>query len=222
MCMVAVIAAAVTSCNSDDGNNDFSMFMSFVTLENSTDTGTKFTTNIGENSELVTFTSSVVLKEEQYPKGKRYIIGYSNEKNERYASGPINLYTIITVANGDVARSTPEAIALLQKDPISVTLLQREGNYINIEANAPVTISPKLFGLYVDENTMNNEYPDVYVGFQTDNTGGVDRQFYGSFSIKSLWESPTCKGIKVHFRSFGVEKEIELKKSESINTKPVE
>lgn len=204
--LLAALALLTSSCN-EKGNPEYTMFMAFVTYEGSTDAGSKFTTRENGDSPLVTFTSTTVLKEEQYPKGTRYIIGYTNESEQRFQSGPISLMAIIPIANGPVHRATKQSIEAIYTDMVQLTLLQRTGKFINIEAVAPVQFQPKQFGLYVDDTTMGNEIPDVYVGFESDNTGGAQRQFYGSFDISSLWDLPTCKGIKIHYHSNGMEKD---------------
>ncbi len=87
-------------------------------------------------------------------------------------------------------------------DPINVSMIERSGKYINVEASAPVMLQPRNFGLYVDEATAGNEYPEVYLIFKSDNNGAPDKTFYGSFDLTPVWSQSTCKGITLHFQTY--------------------
>ncbi len=214
--LLAVLLTAVlaTACNSK-GSDYVETFMAFATLENTTDKGCTFTTQEGAETPVVTFTSPVELKNDVYPVGNRYIIGYTNESNERFHSGPIDLVMVMNVANGKIESATPEAIVSVTTDPLNPTLITRTGKWLNVEATAPIQLGPSQFGLYVDRTTEDDEMPDVYLGFVTDNTGSPTRQFYGSFSLDPLWSKDSCRGIRLHFKLNGKEETIEyLKASE--------
>lgn len=206
-------AAVLGSCTKFKEEPTNAMMMAFATYEGSTDFGSSFTTSAGNDSPLVTLTSTAVLKDDKYTKGDRYIIGYTNATGERYVSGPITLQMVMPIFNGKAERATAEAIEALTGDPIDVTLLERQGTWLNVEANGPIQAKPQTFGIYYDEATADAEYPDVYIGFRTDNTGGVQRQFYGSFSIAELWGKETSKGIRVICHSNGMVRRIVFTKS---------
>lgn len=214
------LSSVFISCN-DSNDDSVDMFMSFVTYTESTETGSIFTTRQNLDSPLITYTSSIVLKADQYPVGKRYIIGFTNEENKRFVSGPINLAAVMNVINGKIETATPEAIAKLSAGSYHLSLLQREGTYINIEAAAPMQYAPKTFGLYMDENTADNEIPEVYVGYEPDNTGGYERQFYASIDISSVWNKPTCKGIRFHFKNNGMDSEYTFEKNAPSTPEPL-
>ncbi len=212
-----VFCFSTASCNSDDNDNTALTFMAFVTYSASTPEGSVFTCRENLDEPLVTFTSPIVLDSKNYSTGKRYIIGYSNQSGIRYQSGAINLHAIMEVFNGKVETADVKAVADLTSTPIDVTLLQREGTYINIEATAPIQKDAKQFGLYVIDETKDDEIPQVYVGFQSDNTGGYYRTFYGSISIAELWNKPGCKGINVHFQNNGIKKEFYFERTTSLD-----
>lgn len=205
-CVAMTMAVLLPSCNSE-GVSEATSFMSFVTIEGVSDYGTVFTTRQNGDSPLVTFTSGTVLKADQYPLGSRWIIGYTNEANERYKSGPIALTAIIPVFNGKIEKATAEEIKKLTNNDLTPSLIQREGQWLNLECSATVAGQPKKFALLVDESTLDNEYPDVYIGFETDTNSGPVRQFYASFDLTSVWMLPTCNGIKVHYKLYGTDRD---------------
>lgn len=217
-----VFCFSTASCNSDDNSDSSTTFMAFVTYAASNPEGSVFTCRENLDNPLVTFTSTISLKADTYTIGKRYIIAYSNQSNIRYQSGAIDLMAIMEVFNGKVETADVKAVADLTSTPIDVTLLQREGTYINIEATAPIQKDAKQFGLYVIDETKDDEIPQVYVGFQSDNTGGYNRTFYGSISIAELWNKPGCKGINVHFQNNGIKKEIYFERTTSLDPTPFE
>lgn len=210
--LAAVLAAVLTSACSSKGPDVSETFMAFATLENTTDKGCTFTTQEGPNTPEVTFTSPVELQNDRYPVGNRYIIGYLNESNERFQSGPITLVMVMDIANGKIESATPEAIKNITEDPLNPTMITRTGKWLNVEAIAPIQISPTQFGLYVDRDTEDNEIPDVYIGFVTDNTGSPTRQFYGSFSLEPLWSKESCRGIRLHIKLNGKPETIDYMK----------
>lgn len=216
-----VLGLGAASCN--DNKTDYQeMFMAFVTYTSSSDNGSVFTTRPNLDETPVTFTSTVVLAEKDYPLGQRYIIGYTNQSGERFQSGPINLMSIMKIINGKVEKATPEAIKDLTSTDVTMDLIQREGTYINFQATGPIQIQPKKFGLYVDENTITDKVPQVYVGFETDNTGGTMRTFFASIDIADIWNLPTCEGINIHFKVNGVDKELLFERKAHITPDPTE
>ncbi|MDE6288629.1 MAG: hypothetical protein K2M00_07590 [Muribaculaceae bacterium] len=211
--LTAMLTAVLMSACNGNGTDVVETFMAFATLENTTDKGCTFTTQEGPNTPVVTFTSPVELKNDRYPVGNRYIIGYTNESNKRFESGPITLALIMDIANGKIESATSEAIKSITADPMNPTMITRTGQWLNIEAIAPIQIAPTQFGLYVDRDTENNEIPDVYIGFVTDNTGSPYRQFYGSFSLEPLWSKESCRGIKLHIKLNGKPETIDYMKA---------
>ena len=198
--LALTLSTCLVSCNDDD-KDDVEMFMAFVTYAESSKDGSVFTTRPNNDLPLVTFTSGIVLDSKKYSTGKRYIIGYTTPSNKRFESGPISLMTIMNVTNGKAEEATLNAIQGMQNNLLEVSMLQREGQYLNIEATAPIQFQPKTFGIYVDDETIGNARPDIYIGFETDNTGGAYRTFFGSFDLSPIWDLPSCEGVRIHFHS---------------------
>lgn len=214
--LAIVFCFSTASCNSDNNNDSSTTFMAFVTYAASNPEGSVFTCRENLDSPLVTFTSTISLKADTYTIGKRYIIAYSNLSNIRYQNGAIDLMAIMQIVNNEVEEADYKTIAELTATDMNVTLLQREGTYINIEATGYVASEPKKFNLYVNEATIDDEIPQVYIGLESDNSSIYQRTFYGSIDIAELWNRPGCKGINVHYKANGVNKEYTFERGSSI------
>lgn len=224
---IALAAAAMLglgSCNSSDSPQYVSSMMAFVTFEGSTENGSTFTTREKDDSPLVTYTSSLVLKEEDYPKGTRYILGFTNAEEKPWISGPINIIAIMNVTNGKIEKATEQVLKDLTREECNVVMIQRAGVYVNVQASAAMTYAPRDFGLYADPASLENAIPDVYLGFRSDNTGAMMREIFGSFSIASIWNDAKYTGLRLHFTTVDGTQELLLEKPLPLTpgTTPVE
>lgn len=211
-----VFCFSTASCSSDDNSNDPITFMAFVTYASGTPEGSVFTCRENLDSPLVTFTSTISLKADTYTIGKRYIIAYSNQSNIRYQNGAIDLMAIMQIVNNTVEETDYKTIAELTATDINVSLLQREGTYINIEATGFIANEPKKFNLYVNEETIDDEIPQVYIGLESNNSSIYQRTFYGSIDIAELWNRPGCKGITIHYKANGINKEFTFERESTL------
>ena len=199
--LLVMASTFLTSCNSDEPTPSVQTFEAFVTFEGSTESSSTFTTRESNDLPLVTFTSQVV-KADDLTKGRRCYIAYSNGSGQRFATGPITIYQMMIVPDGKVIEESIDDIKKLQDDPTNISLVERSGEWINIIGTASYNNSFKEFGLYVDNATINNSIPDVYIGFISySNIGNRDQLLIGSFDISPVWNLPTCHGIRLHYRS---------------------
>lgn len=199
--MLAVILGfGLTACNDDDNNNNNgSSYTAFVTLAVCNDNGATFTTTLGDDTKPVAYTTNMRLTGERYKVGQRYIIQFTIDTPVAMG-GAINLLNVYDIFNGDVKSASAAEIKELTTDPIDINMVQRDGDFLNIQATAYAGRDPKTFALYVDEATIDNEMPDVYVGYQIKNGASNAYVLYGSFGISSLWSKPGCKGLNFHYR----------------------
>jgi len=196
---------ALTSCNNDNDTPQPDIFSVFATLTAANDNGCSFTAQEKEDSEPTTFTSSRKLDPESVTVGNRYIITYSNGTDKPFKSGSVTLYAIQNVANGKVQEATAAEIDKLTADPITVLSVGRTGTFINIQAQAPIAQTAKVFNLYVDKASLDTESAQIYIGFQSDYNGIEEKQFFGSFDIASVWNDPDIKQVVLHYRTNGAQ-----------------
>lgn len=206
MMVPVLMAAMLCSCNDDnDTPIPSGAFTVFATLERLDNTGATFTTQELDDSELVTYVTTQELDSKIYTVGKRYVIVFSNQSGKRFQSGEITLYMAYSVFNGKAESHTAADCEAAFKDPVNLSMIYRTGKWLNVEATAPVGVQPKVFTVYVDQATINNEVPEVYVAFKTDNINGPERTFFGSFDLSPVWNLSTCHGLRVHYFTKGVE-----------------
>lgn len=207
LAVAALISIAFVSCNSkeDDGPTLYD-FMLFSTLESISDNGCSFEVQKNSETAPVILTSSVQLDKSTYKAGNRYVIRYSCEANEPFVAGPISLSAVLGCFSDTTVFSNVQEISDLSDDIIDVMGAELVGKWLNMTAVAPLIAGPKTFGAYVNEETLENEYPDVYVVFVSDNNSSYNRyQFFGSFDISNLIDINTVRGITLHYPYNGYE-----------------
>lgn len=201
--IVSALALSLGSCNSLNDEPQREVFSAFATLYSMADGAFTFTIQANGSSDAVMLTSNFVAMS-TLTVGSRYVIAYSTPTNEPYKSGSMTLYEIYDVVQNDAVEASEDEISGVTIDPVSVTYLSITGEWLNATAIAPLIVEPRLFNAYVDESTLDSPYPDVYIGFRSDDTGAFyQRTFFGSFNITSLREMSDIEGITVHYKYNG-------------------
>lgn len=60
------------------------------------------------------------------------------------------------------------------------------------------------FYVYVDEKTVDSEYPELHVVFKSGNSSSMyNFAFYASYNIAGLWNRPGVNGVKVYYFNDG-------------------
>lgn len=210
---------AFTSCtsNNNDGPEPDSMFGAFATLTAVSSDGAAF-----QIQEEGVYSSPVTVvatwsnqKVEDYKVGSRYYIYYINGTTDRpFIPGEIGLYAVAPCANGSVERAPYSEIMPLATGTYNCNYkLTVTGMYVNAFVQGAANAS--RFGLFVDEATVDTEYPDVYLYLDSraivSGTGGTD--YFGSFSFENLWENPDVKGIRVHYELGGNRAQLDINKT---------
>lgn len=209
--LIGAAALLATACSDDDNNTNNPLdgtFSTFVTYEGSSDEGSSFTVTEPGTTRLSTFTSTKTFPtegENALQPHTRVLIYYKNESNKRYQSGYINLRGIAKIFNGDAPIKPQSDITGLRTDMIDVQEAELSGTYINVVAAANAT-TPAVFDVYIDEATVEEEYPRAYVVFRTDSPNARQRMLYGSFDIAEVWNRATCRGIELHYMTIAGKK----------------
>lgn len=198
------IILATTACNSDKTTYTEESYICFATLTELTDSGCTFTVQENNESPEGTLVANMSLDKNLYKEGDRYVIVYTTGGRPAYSSGNINLLQILSAVTGNIQEVPSEDIAQLTADPINVEYSEQVGKWLNIRALAPYLSTIKNCGLYVDESTLKKQYPDVYLGFKSDNTGSLNyRTVYASFDVTSLFGLSGVHGFTFHYINNG-------------------
>lgn len=195
--ILALAALAFTACNSD--SEPQTTYMDIVTLVSSDDQGSAMTFNEINDSPLVTLTTTQKFSKDNI--GKRIVIMYSPVgTNEHAVSGAVDiLFASLTLGAGAAPLpAVPDTLDNWASEPVDAMQIYRAGQYINIVATLQTATNPKKFQCYVDEATVNSEYPELHIVYKS--VPGYDTQatnFFASYSIESLWNRLNVKGLKV-------------------------
>lgn len=204
-----------SSCNSESNQQYVpdNICYDFVTFVSTSENGSVFTFRKSNDSNLITLTAAVKIDTEKIKPGTRVIIQYVPSGGQApYESGPINLYGIALITNGDVEAKPLTEIESWQNERFKMQTITRSGNYIDVWFEAALSQKPKRFMIVADEATMDNEYPELYLVFETDRNMGNIRQVYGSFDMSKVWEQPSCKGVTVHYNTYNGNETVKFEK----------
>ncbi len=197
-----LIGIMSASCNSDSNSGGLpaDLCVDFATFTKTSDNGSVFTLRKSADSELVTLTAAVKIDTEKLKPGSRVIIHYLPSGGQQpYQSGPIDLYGISEIQNGTPEKASLSTIEGWPSERLKMMSLTRSGQYLDVWAELSFSSKPERFVLAVDEATLSDEYPQLYIVFTSDNSIGRIRQYYASFDLSSVWDLPTCKGVSVNY-----------------------
>ncbi len=199
--ILAAAALSLGSCNSDSDSPSAGMYMDIVTLKSTDQQGSIMTYNQEDDSPLVTLSCSQAFSKEQV--GKRIVVIYQPINGLAHGeSGPVNVIQAGTVF-GSGAEPVPAVVDTLDawySDHITYLQAYRAGHYLNIAMrfDANPSIPPKKFECYVDESTLESDYPELHIVYKGNNDiNQQELSYMGSYDISSIWSNRKVCGIKL-------------------------
>lgn len=199
-------AAVLPSCNkdkSDDGYPD-DICVDFATFVSTSDNGTIFTLRKSGDSPLITLTAAVKVDTSKLKPDTRVLIQYVPSGGQApYESGAIALYGIGLIVTGDIDAQPLSEIESWTSQPVKATSITRSGEYLDIWAQGDYDTKITRFCLAADEATLSDDYPQLYLVFEGDKGIGYPHQLYASFTLSSVWNLATCKGVTVNYMTSG-------------------
>lgn len=200
---VAAVTLFATSCNNDDNTIPAGKsYIDFVTVRSASSNGAVFTFRKENDSPLVTLTTGQSFAQSGIKEGERIVINYAPESGEQYASGPVTVYQAVATEGkgGAPAEKTASETRNWASDRVSMALVQRSGEYINLIFRASTMGDPKECAVYVDAETIGTETPHLHLIFEAANAAmGNEYYFYSSYSIAELWNAPTTKSVRIYY-----------------------
>ncbi len=208
--LITMFSLSLASCmdsDNDDYDPNKNTLYDIVTLTLSNDKGQQFQYQVNEDSEVIILTSSEVRVDTTIcPVGNRLLLAYEPTSGVAQQSGTIIVQGYSTIFNDDIRADYIKDYPDWDDDGIYLYSLWRTGTYLNLHGLAPFSNSQTL-ALMTDSATIDNEYPEVYVIYRTEQErDSYDRALYASFDIASLWNKKTCKGLNVHIKNTNLEK----------------
>lgn len=203
--IVPILALLVCSCSSkesDPGPIPPDVCYDFVTFVDSNNSGSTFEFRKSGDSPLITLTSTSKIDKSQLAPGTRVIIQYVPSGGQAvYQSGPITLYGIAQITNGSITSASLTDIKSWNSDAIKIITLSRSGQYLDLWAECNLFSKPRRFSIVADESTLADQYPEVYIIVESDNSNGRVAQLYASFDLSAVWNLSTAKGISVNIKT---------------------
>ncbi len=166
----------------------------------------RVTTLRANNTSLDTTTNKI---------NSRMLLYYTPESGMHNIDDNITVKSISMVFNDSIRTGDISKLPDPLYNPIYVNAIWRSGTYLNISCGLTYSYEPSAFMLMIDNTTVNNPMPDVYLSYKR----GSDKEsyfkaFYASIDFANLWNRPSCKGFTLHVNdsNFGNSK-IEFKKT---------
>lgn len=200
---ITVFAITMTACLSDDepSNDDKSMY-DIVTFKGNLESNNNhavFQYQKDGDSRTNTLLGNIAINSDVYKENSRVLLNYIPESGTHNIDDNISIIRVTNIYNDTVAINNISKIPDWENNPIELYALWRAGKYINIQCGLEYTIEPAAFALVVDEVTINNEIPDLYIVY--DKESGREtyiKPYYASIDISNIWNRQSCKGIRIH------------------------
>jgi len=196
--IIALTMGMSSSCNSDSDDST-QMYANIVTLVASNEQGTVFTFRTQGDEPLVTLTSTQRISPEMFKVGSRVLLHYYTSVPAG-ESGAIQIVGMANILGGGarLKEATASETENWRSENISVQLLYRTGEYIDLAFVSSAANVDKNFQFYVDKTTLGSDYPECHIVLSGNTGSGNNALYYGSYSIDNIWNLPNVKGIKIH------------------------
>lgn len=228
--IAAMFAFIATGCNSsEDGPTGPTIpqntLYDFATLATTNASGSIFTLNKANDSETVTYSSTVSLAGKKDIKaGERLVIAYTMlDGKQAYQSGPINLIGYILLNNA--TSTVTDLTGQWSSSPVKADVITRTGTYINMQLQlyARNNTTRGDLMLVADPNKLDEAVPELFLVFDNDkNTGDNTYLAYASFNIADIWTRPTCRGVKITYQTTDGIKSQTFDNNDVVGPKPME
>ncbi len=222
------IFIAFTACNSDSDEPTHTIpadaSYDFATLTARGSSTTTFQLRKSDDSPLITYMANTAMGNiKDVEVGDRMIICYKPTGHQVYTDGMITLYGVVFLTSTDQTLLTGTAADYndFYSIPLTMQVLNRTGNYINVQALASVMRAekPEKFVLVADQASLSSKNPDLHVVYITPdgNDGPNQLAAYGSFDISSVWNNPDYDGVTVHYQSLGGPRSVNFSKNNPVS-----
>jgi len=218
-------AACNTTDHSDVGPIPPNTLYDFATLTSNTDKGSIFTLTKANDSQPVTYTSSVKIDTNKGIKvGDRLVIAYTTTEGlKAYQSGPINLIGYILMDNASMTVANLEGA--WSSSPLDMEVITRTGTYINMQMKlyARNNITRGELRLVADPNKLDAAVPELFLVYDNPQNFGDNKYLaYASFDIADIWTRATCKGVKITYQTVNGIKSTTFENNDVVKPEPID
>ena len=230
--LIAVATAfSFTSCNSDGPNdpskpdNNRPVFTDIVTVSAINTNSTVFTFRKIDDSPLVTLTVNQAANTANVKVGDRLAISYYSDKNQQYVDAGITVLGISSTAgNGE---NIPVGKAIDNSNwftsTISRPVLQRSGEYVNVQFFSDMYPTSVKLRMVLDENTVHDSFPNAYILFNGSYAQSpAPYVYFMSYSLQELWDDSNVQGLNIIYQTKKKKKTFTINRPGNSQEKPVE
>ncbi len=198
---VALPMVMLTSCfgTPEPPKPEDQQLSTFVTYEGQNATSMLFSTYRYQGAPKVSLTAAIIPAFAKLEPGTRLLLMYTNSVANPFESGPINIVNALEAYTDTVEVAPKSEISTLNQHPAYVGYCNLEGGYFDIVLEAPVAQKQRTFNIYIDENTVNEEFPDAYLCFVSDSEMSSNKTLFASIDMTPMLGRSTCKGFRLHF-----------------------
>lgn len=144
--LLCAAALGFSSCSSTTpGEDNRNYYIDFANLEASNTNGATLTVQQGEDTPIVTLTTTQTFPSDQFTEGMRLVINYWPHSNKEYESGPITvLQAAYTQGNGQEPEvETAGGTNNWKTETVRMDAMFRTGDYLNMVIAAPDSSLPR-------------------------------------------------------------------------------
>lgn len=205
---VFALVASFTACNNEPAPE---IFTNFATLESANPASLTFSVQESPDSEPVLITADVKFDISKLEIGGRYVIYYAYVDNVPSANRKVDLYYGITGTFGSkMSKADNEQVTELFNNNYNTLYIACAGDWLNLQFAASMW-NQSTVELYVDEETLDDEYPQVYFCVNEVTPNDFNQAyFYASFNVSSLLSLPSAKGFIVNYYTGGRAKTLQV------------
>ncbi len=216
--ITALAAAAFSSCVNTDAPEYPEMermHTDFATIISHGSQSVTFQVQEKEDSPVATMSAPVAIDPATFPANTRALVTYIHPDDKPYESSTVTLCGLQTVYTKAPVKANINDFPEWDYSEIYLHGMWRTGKYLNISCTMNYVLDPG-FGLIIDEATIGNQYPDIYMTYLLNDTYDTQRPFYASVDISEVWDIESCRGLRIHLNNSNGEKIITINKQSTI------
>lgn len=111
----------------------------------------------------------------------------------------ITIRSYARINNLKLLQSSPDGLTGWDTEPVYLHSVWLAGNRLNLRVNLTYDTEPRRFAIIIDENTIQEAYPEAYLYHQRANdNSSFSSLYYASCPMDPLFSRSYIRGIRLH------------------------
>ncbi|MBD5163370.1 MAG: hypothetical protein HDT09_01550 [Bacteroidales bacterium] len=206
--LLSLMAAVILTACSNNNDNNTVIISNFATLDVISPNGAIFTVQNPGETQVTTLTASQAINADNFKAGTRVFVQYTLPDDATTSAKNCTLMAMYnTDGAGDmIQNATAESTKDWETIETQLSEVTITGSFINIIGQANCDYTKYSCKLYVDETTLNDEYPQLYLIFLNEGVNEQYLTFLGSWNFEHIRQLPTSKGMILNANNPGMQK----------------